>query len=154
MPGPRRSCCRCARTSLAETPLSWLPAEAAAPVKQKEIRPSSNKRETVIDEKTGELRIAIVDDFGEQEIKPHGMIVGGAGRETYSILPDDPLSAKMETHWTENRRRGTWNTRTETYGRLTATKTHWIVWGKIEAFEGKKKVFEKEFNEKIERKLQ
>ena len=51
-------------------------------------------------------------------------------------------------------RRGTWNTRTETYGRLTATKTHWIVWGKIEAFEGKKKVFEKEFNEKIERKLQ
>ena len=139
---------------LAETPLSWKSAEAAEPVKQKEIRPSSNSRETVIDDKTGELRIAIVDDFGEHEIKPHGMIVGGAGRETYAILPEDPLSAKMETHWTEIRRRGTWNTRTETYGRLTATKTHWIVWGKIEAYEGKKKVFEKEFNEKIERKLQ
>ncbi len=139
---------------LAETPLSWLPAEAAEPVKQKEIRTPSNSRETTIDEKTGELRIAIVDDFGEHEIKPHGMIVGGTGRETYSILPDDPLSAKMETHWTEIHRRGTWNTRTETYGRLTATKTHWIVWGKIEAFEGRKKVFEKEFNEKIERKLQ
>ncbi|MFO1122045.1 MAG: CocE/NonD family hydrolase [Hyphomicrobiales bacterium] len=138
----------------AETPLSWKPAEAAAPVKQKEIRAPSNSRETTIDEKTGELRIEIVDDFGEQEIKPHGMIVGGAGRESYSILPDDSLSAKMETHWTEIRRRGTWNTRTETYGRLTATKTHWIVWGKIEAYEGKKKIFEKEFNEKIERKLQ
>ena len=54
----------------------------------------------------------------------------------------------------EERRRGKWSTRTETYGRLTATKTHWIVWGKIDAFEGKKKVFTKEFNEKIERKLQ
>jgi uncharacterized protein len=139
---------------LAETPLSWMPAEAAEPVKQKEIKSAFNTRETVLDEKTGELRIEIIDDFGEQEIKPHGMIVAGAGRESYSILPDDPLSAKMETHWTEIRRRGTWNTRTETFGRLTASKTHWIVWGKIEAYEGKKKVFEKEFNEKIERKLQ
>ena len=138
----------------AETPLSWKQAEAAEPVKQKALKPASNKRDTVIDEKTGELRIEIVDDFGEQEIKPHGMIVGGTGRESYSIKPDDPLSAKMETHWTEIRRRGTWNTRTETFGRLTASTTHWIVWGRIEAYEGKKKVFEKEFNEKIERKLQ
>jgi uncharacterized protein len=98
--------------------------------------------------------LAIVDDFGTQQIKPHGMVIWGTGRENYSIMPDDPLSAKMETHWTEGRKRGTWETRTETYGRLTATKTHWIVWGKIEAFEGKKKVFSKEFNEKIERKLQ
>ena len=137
-----------------ETPLSWKSAEAAEPAKLKELREASNKRETTYDEKTGEMKIEIVDDFGEQELKPHGMIISSAGRENYSILPDDPLSAKMQTHWTEERRRGTWNTRTETYGRLTATKTHWIVWGKIEAFEGKKKVFEKEFSEKIVRRLQ
>ena len=35
-----------------------------------------------------------------------------------------------------------------------ATKTHWLVWGKIDAFEGRKKVFTKEWNEQIERKLQ
>jgi uncharacterized protein len=137
-----------------ETPLSWPPAEAAEPVKMKELRKPSNKRQTTIAPMTGEAKIEIVDDFGEYELKPHGMIFSGAGRENYSILPSDPLSAKMETHWTEERRRGTWATRTETYGRLTATKTHWIVWGKIEAYEGKKKVFEKEFNEEIERKLQ
>ncbi|MCB1380763.1 MAG: CocE/NonD family hydrolase [Alphaproteobacteria bacterium] len=136
-----------------ETPLFWKPAEAAPPAKIKDLKKPSNKRETVIDEKTGELRIEIIDDFGEQELKPHGMIIASTGRETYAIKPDDPLSAKMETHWTEIRKRGTWDTRTETYGRLTATKSHWIVWGRIEAYEGKKKVFEKEFNEKIERKL-
>jgi putative CocE/NonD family hydrolase len=137
-----------------EAPLSWKPAEAAKPVAMKERKKAWNRRETKIDEKTGALSIEIVDDFGEQELKPHGLIIHGAGREAFAILPDDPLSAKMETHWTEERRRGKWSTRTETYGRLTATKTHWIVWGKIDAFEGKKKVFTKEFNEKIERKLQ
>ncbi len=137
-----------------EAPLTWKPAEAAAPARLKELKKPRHSRETVIDPKTGETRIEIVDDFGSVEIKPHNLITYSVGRENYSIMPDDPLSAKMETHWTEETKRGTWATRTETHGRLTATKTHWIVWGKIEAFEGKKKVFEKVFDEKIERKLQ
>jgi uncharacterized protein len=128
--------------------------EAAAPVVQKELKKPSNLREVTVDAKTGETRLKIVDDFGTQHIKPHGMVIWGVGRESYSIMPDDPLSAKMETHWTEGRKRGTWEARTETYGRLTATKTHWLVWGKIEAYEGKKRVFVKEFSETIERKLQ
>ena len=137
-----------------EAPLSWKPAESAAPARLKELTEPWNKRDTQVDPKTGAATIDIVDDFGAYEIKPHGLIAHGVGRESFSILPDDPLSAKMETHWTEENRRGTWATRTETFGRLTATRTHWIVWGKLEAYEGKKKVFEKEWNEEIERKLQ
>jgi len=137
-----------------EVPLSWKSSEAAPAAKQKELKKGWHKRETTVDEKTGAMKLEIVDDFGQQEIAPHGMVISACARENYSILPDDPLSAVQETHWTEERHRGTWSARTETYGRLTATKTHWLVWGKIEAFEGKKKVFEKEFNEQIERKLQ
>jgi uncharacterized protein len=137
-----------------EKPVRFGPPEAASPVIEKEIKKPSNKREMTMDAKTGETRLEIIDDFGTQEIKPHGMIVWGVGRENYSIMPEDPLSARMETHWTKGRKRGKWETRTETYGRLTATKTHWIVWGKIEAYEGKKQIFTKEFNETIERKLQ
>lgn len=137
-----------------QAPLSWPGAEAAPAAEMTELRAPWNKRETVTDEATGEMRTEIVDDFGEYEIHPHGLITSGAGRESYSILPDDPLSAKMETHWTEERRRGTWHTRTETRGRMTATRTHWVIWGKIEAFEGKKKVFEKEFDKQIPRLLQ
>ncbi len=128
--------------------------EAAKPVELRHMEPASNKREVTVSPKTGETRLEIIDDFGTQVIKDLGLTIWGTGRETYSILPDDPLSAKMETHWTEGRRRGRWDVRTETYGRLTCTKTHWIVWGKIDAFEGKKKVFTKEFNEKIKRQLQ
>jgi hypothetical protein len=137
-----------------EAPVTFADPEGAAPVELKHVKPSSNKRDVTVDPKTGETRLEIVDDFGTQLIKDLGLTIWGAGRESYSIMPDNPLSAKMETHWTEARKRGTWETRTETYGRLTATKTHWIVWGKIDAFEGKKKVFTKEFNEKIGRKLQ
>jgi predicted acyl esterase len=137
-----------------ETPVTWSEPEAAPPADQRELRAPWNKRDTGIDPETGELRIEIIDDFGEYELAPHGLIVSGAGRESYAILPDDPLSARMETHWTEERRRGDWHIRTETYGRLTATKMHWNVWGKIEAYEGEAKVFEKEFNEQIPRLLQ
>ncbi len=142
------------KRNLTDKPVVFANPEAAAPVQQKQIKKASNSRKTWIDKKTGHTKMAIVDDFGTQELKPHGMIVSGVGRETYSIDPNDPLSAIMETHWTEGHKRGKWETRTETYGRLTATKTHWIVWGKIEAFEGKKRVFLKEFNEQIERRLQ
>ena len=137
-----------------EAPLSWQGSEAAPPAEKTELRAPWNKRDTVIDPGTGEMRMEIADDFGEYELAPHGLIIHSAGREKYSILPDDPLSAKMETHWTEERRRGDWHIRTETYGRLTATKTHWVIWGKIEAYEGEALVFEKEFNEQIHRLLQ
>jgi uncharacterized protein len=137
-----------------EAPMSWPRPEAAAPARLKELKKPWHKRETTTDPKTGGVRIEIVDDFGSVEIEPHKLITYSVGRENYVIMPDDPLSAKMETHWTEELKRGKWQVKTETYGRLTATKTHWVVWGKIDAFEGKKKVFTKEFNEQIERKLQ
>jgi uncharacterized protein len=137
-----------------EKPISFADPEAATPVRQKQIKKPSNSRKVTVDKKTGTTRLAIVDDFGTHELEPHGLIVSGIGRENYAIDPSDPLSAVMETHWTERRKRGKWDVRTETYGKLTATRTHWVVWGKIEAFEGEKRVFAKEFNEEIERRLQ
>jgi predicted acyl esterase len=128
--------------------------EAAKPADIKHLRPAANRREITVDPKTGETRLEIDDDFGMQLIKALDLTIWSTGREKYSILPDDPTSATMETHWTEGRKRRKWEARTETYGRLTCTKTHWIVWGKIEAYEGKKRIFVKEFNEKIPRLLQ
>ncbi|MDE2445177.1 MAG: CocE/NonD family hydrolase [Alphaproteobacteria bacterium] len=137
-----------------EKEITFAAPEAASPVLQKELKKPVHKREVKVNKKTGETTMALIDDFGTQELQPHSLVIWGAGRENYSIMPEDPLSAKMETHWTEGRKRGKWEARTETYGRLTATKTHWVVWGKIEAYEGKKLIFTKEFNEFIERKLQ
>ena len=142
------------KKKVTEKPIVFAAPEAAKPVAEKIIKKPSHKREVTVDPKTGVTRLEIIDDFGTQELRPHAMIVSGVGRESYAINASDPLSASMETHWTEVRKRGIWETRTETRGKLTATKTHWQVWGKIEAFEGKKRVFVKEFQEDIERRLQ
>jgi uncharacterized protein len=136
-----------------EKTVTWQEPEAAVAADVKELKKPLHTRVITDDPATGGRRLEIVDDFGMQEIKPHGLTVWSAGRENYAIQPDDPSSAVMETHWTEGLKRGKWEVRTETYGRLTASPTVWKVWGKIVAFEGKREVFSREFSEDIPRKL-
>lgn len=107
----------------------------------------------MIDQRTGVQRLEIVDDFGRSEITDHGMVTWACGRETYTIHPDDPLSAKQECHWTEERARGDWKVRTETYSAMTATKTHFHVTGRLEAYEGEEQVLVREWDRKLRRKL-
>jgi uncharacterized protein len=132
----------------------WQAPQAAAPVAMNEIQPGWHRREKTVDPATGETRLEIDDDFGEQELLPHGLRLHSVGRERYRIMPNDPLSAVMETHWTESQSRGEWQTRTETFARLSATTTHWQLWAKIEAYEGGQLVFSKTFEKEIERRLQ
>jgi putative CocE/NonD family hydrolase len=132
---------------------SFKPAEAAEPAKLKELAKPSASRTVHMDEATGETVIEEKDDNGRFEIAPHGLTIRSATEKTYRIKQDDPLSARMETHWTEEVGRGDWQTRIETHTRHEATKTHWIIWGRIEAFEGETQVFIREWNEQVERKL-
>jgi hypothetical protein len=92
------------------------------------------------------------------KIRSHGLIAGGVGRETHSILPDDPLSARMTTHWTEELARDEgpwagWRVRTETRSAMTATKDHFRLTARIEAYEGDTLVFAWDFDETIPRNL-
>lgn len=134
-----------------EQPLLWQPTESASSAKIKILKKGWNKREGTINRDTGEAKIMIVDDFGTIKIKPHDLITMSVGRENYSIMPNDPLSAHMTTHWTQELKRDNWHIRTETFGTLTATKTHWIVLGSVEGYENDRLVFKKTYDEKIER---
>ena len=136
-----------------EKPPGFAPAEAAPPVKLAEVDKPFNQREVTIDQRTSEQRLTIVDDFGRTRIAEHGMTTWARGRETYTIHPDDPLSARQECHWTEERSRGDWKVRTETYSAMTASKTHWHVTGRLEAFEGDEKILTREWDTRIKRKL-
>ena len=131
----------------------FAPAETSAPVKLVQVRAPANQRELTIDQKTGAYSLRIVDDFGASTIIEHGLTYGSCARESYHILPDDPLSARQECHWTEERSRGDWKVRTETYSSLRATKTHWLVSGRLEAFEGDTLILSREWSQKIKRKL-
>jgi hypothetical protein len=128
-------------------------AEAATPVELVEVTKPFNRRELVRDQGSGEARLNIVDDFGRSTIVEHGLTVWACGRESYRILPDDPLSARQECHWTEERTRGSWNVRTETYSSMTASKTHWHVTGRLEAWVGENLILSRTWDNKIRRRL-
>jgi hypothetical protein len=136
-----------------EVPLGWKPAEGAEEAGRKELIAPETYRKNSVDPETGETRHEVFEDFGKYEIAPHGLIAHGIRREHYSIMPNDSSSAKMEAHWTQAFERGQWSIRTEARTRLTANKTDWLIWGRLEAYEGETKVFEREWNDKVERKL-
>jgi hypothetical protein len=136
-----------------EKPQVFAPAEAAPAVKLLEHSKPHNKRELARDQATGEVRLSIVDDFGRSTILEHGMTIWACGRENYRILPDDPLSAKQECHWTEERVRGDWKVRTETYSAMTASTTHWHVTGRLEAYENDALIWSRDWDKKIRRNL-
>ena len=142
------------RVKAFEPPVEFKPAEGALPARVKQVSPPRHERRFATDDKTGAQTLTILDDFGREEIRPHGLVTQTIARETYSLQPGDPLSARMATHWTEEMTRATWQVRTETHTRFAATKTHWLVEAKLEAFEGKKKVASRTWKKKIPRQLQ
>ncbi|MGI9464228.1 MAG: CocE/NonD family hydrolase C-terminal non-catalytic domain-containing protein, partial [Aestuariivirgaceae bacterium] len=130
-----------------------LPEPLAAPaLQQEELRPPDHTRrsETLED---GRLAMEIVDDFGKYRNAGHGLISGEIGRETYSILPDDPLSARATNHWTQEFERENWHIRTETFSEMTATASHFHLSAKIEAYEDGELIFTKDWRESVERDL-
>ena len=135
-----------------ESPGFAAPEVAAAVQLTQRSKPFS-RRELTRDQATGETRLSIVDDFGRSTIVEHDLTTWSCGRENYRILPADPLSATQECHWSEECTRGNWKLRTETYSAMTATKTHWNVTGKLEAFENEKLILTRTWNKKVRRAL-
>ena len=117
------------------------------------MREAANSRVTQIDQKSGTVSLVIHDDFGEVEDADHGLINGSVAREWWEIHPNDPLSARARTHWTDETRRGDWSIRTEAYAEMTSDAETFYLTARIEAFEGEKLVFSKDFDRRVPRQL-
>lgn len=127
--------------------------DAAEPWQTETLRNAHNTREIVTDMATGVVSLQIVDDFGHTRDLDHGLEVASIARETWSIHPDDPLSARGVTHWTEENRRGDWAVRTETYGEMWSDATTFYLKARLEAYEGDTLVFEKDESFEVPRDL-
>ena len=129
-----------------------FPDPDAAPAWQTQtLRPANNERRRETDLKTGITRLEIIDDFGCVQDADHGLIIEGVAREWWDIHPDDPLSARGKTHWTELRARGDWDTRTETYATMWADQTHFHISARLEAYENDRLIFEKDIADSVPR---
>ena len=130
---------------------SFAEPESAAPRRVETLRESTNSRVVDRDDATGQVSLAIVDDFGAVRDFDHGLETGGVARERWTIDPADPLSAFGETHWTQTLSRSGWSVRTETHSTMRSDRENFYLTGRIEAFEGEQLVFERDFEETIAR---
>ncbi|MGI9483132.1 MAG: CocE/NonD family hydrolase [Hyphomicrobiales bacterium] len=141
-----------ARAPLNDDVEPFEPAEAAPPLKLEELRAQEHRRE--VQELDDATRLTIFDDFGEYRDTTHGLVAGLAGEEVYEIAPDDPLSARATTSWTQSLSRDDgWSVRTEAIQKMHATVEAFHIFARVEAYEGEELVFEKEFSEEVPRNL-
>ena len=118
----------------------------------RQLTPEHNRRWVERDLSAGLTLYRVIVDSGETEIAAaDGLIARELRDETYTIRPDDPLSAVSECRWTISRRRGDLSIRTETVTRLTMDATHFHITASLEAFDGGVQVCERAWTDRIER---
>jgi hypothetical protein len=106
------------------------------------IRTDLGKRETVVE---------ITDSSGRNRYDEIDLVAEARSTERYTIVDDEPLSATAEVTWTWEFTRKDWQIRTETRTHVSCTKREFLVRARIEAYEGEKKVFERDFEERVKR---
>ncbi len=141
------------RPTREEAEVLMPPPEASKPAEHKVIRQPEKQRMSSRDMKTGLSHFTILDDDGINEDLNTGLLLESIAREQYQIDPNDPLSAKVETHWTKSRSRGDWKVRTETKAWLTSDQDNFYVSARLEAFENDELIFEKDWDKTIKRLL-
>jgi hypothetical protein len=158
-PSPERArlTVKSARIDLPARPLGegdetrFPPPEGAEPWRTETLRPARSMRRVEEDQVTGMVRLRIDDDFGAVRDLDHGLESGSAVGETWTIHPDDPLSARVECRWTQTLARGDWSVRTEAAARLHADAGNFHLSARLEAFEGDAPVFSRDFSGSIPR---
>ncbi len=127
------------------------PAEAAPAQDVEVIRQSSNSRRVEIDQDTGSQRITMLDDFGFERDLSSGLECGSTAEESWSISPDDPLTATAQTIWSQVMQRNDWQTTASTSTRMQSDASYFYLQAKAVAYENGNKIFEKTWDEKIAR---
>ena len=129
------------------------PAEHAAPWKHRVVREGESRRYVERDLISGRQTLVVVEDGGDRENLDHGLVSGESLTERWEIHPDDPLSARALHVWEQRLSRGGWSVRTEARAEMTATADHLRMTARLAAYEGERLVFERNWDEAVERKF-
>ncbi len=125
--------------------------EAAKPWNAVVERESSNKRLIEQDVKTGMVSVIIEDDMGRFRDRATGLVSDSTCRERWQIHPEDPLCAKADIWWEQITERDGWRSRTVAETAMWSDVEKFTVVARVEAFEGKRKIFTREWREEIPR---
>lgn len=134
-----------------DTKVRFKPAEAAAPFRRTVLEPGGRSRVVRTDLGKNETVVEVADSGGRNRYDDIDLVAEARSTERYRIVEDDPLSCTAEVTWTWLFERGGWKIRTEVRTRVACTRRDFIVAARLEGYEGERRVFERDFEEKIRR---
>jgi putative CocE/NonD family hydrolase len=118
--------------------------EAPQPLEIEVIEPGAVGRTVRYDVATGRWDLtADLVYFGSFRISENGVEYRERGRDVFSIVEGDPLSAEAGSEWSISVGRGGWGTRVETSSSMTADVEAFRVTNALDAYEGEARVFAK-----------
>jgi hypothetical protein len=128
-------------------------AEGAPPPSMTTLSKGSGRRVWHHDVAADRAEVIIEHDSGIERFDAIGVAVGVRMNERYTIVGDDPLSAKSSLEWTITRQREDWNVRIEARMELTCNGHAYLVRQSLTAFEGEMSVFSQDWHSEIPRDL-
>jgi len=117
------------------------------------LREGAKARRIEQDLLTGRRALVCEDDGGDVENLDHGLVSGETMSERWEIDPADPLSARAEHVWEQRLSRGAWRVRTRAAAEMTSTASHLVMKAHLQAWEGDVLVFERQWDEQVERRF-
>lgn len=131
--------------------ISFAPAEVSQPVPSTEIMPGGSTKTVEDDIASGIRTIRLKSDGGTQAIDDRGIVTSSSNTDTFTIHPDDPLSAKLVTEYAWAIRSGPSNMEAKGRTELTADAANFYLTWLIETREGDRIVHSKGATRSIKR---
>ena len=139
------------RSASGARPASFLPADGAAALRQTVYRPGQEARRIETDLVSGVVSQIVELDRGEWRIDDIDLTQTNRSGTRFSILPDEPTSARHESWWQRSFSRGRWRVRTEGGMVMTCDRENFYLTAHVRAFENDTMLFSRDWNETIPR---
>lgn len=128
------------------------PPEVARPLAVEVLRAGSGGLARAGDAATGRRTVTVTVDGGRVRL-PDGLEYDSTAADAFTLLGDDPLSARVDCRRSVGVGRGAWQTRVETRSTMTAGAAAFRLTNTLEAFEGDVRIFAKTWDIAIPRDL-
>ncbi len=129
-------------------------AAEGSPAQRAEVmRPASYSRETIHDPNSGETITCINCDFGQARDLDIDLISGHRMTETWTILPQNPTTARGDAEWEHigGREGALW--RILARGKIHCDREYFYISAKLQCWDNNELFFEKQFDDKVGRRL-
>jgi uncharacterized protein len=134
-----------------DDPPRFEPPESAPPFAKTALTPGGRVRTIRTDVNAARTVVEVNDTSGRNRYDEIDLVAEARSTERYTIVEDDPLSATAEVTWTWEFERKDWRIRTESSTHVACTRGEFIVRARLEAYENERRVFERDFEERVPR---